>query len=580
MKNHYSILIIFMAQLFSNMYSQSYEEMNIENVTTTPSASRSANFIDVNNDGLDDIYFSNGLSSGQSNFLYINNGNGTFTTIEEDDIVLQNGRSDGVSFADVDNDGDLDCVEVTWGGGGSGNLNYFYRNNGDGSFTHEAGSTIGTVFTYSEMANWIDVNNDQFLDLYITNSEGSLENLYYENQGDGQQINNLPITDDVLPSRSIDWIDYDNDGDSDLFITNESNNNNSLFRNDGVNNFTQIENIAIVQDNNTSAGSSWADIDNDGDFDLFVANWDGENNQLFLNNGGDFVEQINSPIASGGGSSFGSSFGDMNNDGYLDLIVCNSYFGGQNKNFVYMNNGDGTFTQDTSSALANHLGFTFGCAFGDYDNDGWLDIILANTNGENQANSLYHNTGSGNNWIKVLLKGTTSNASAIGAVVRVNAIIDGSPVWQTRRVTAASGYCSQNSFNNHFGLGNANIIDEIVVTWPSGAVESFTNIDINNRYIIEEGTGIFLGINNVGTVPWNISIFPNPASDHIQIKISEPIHSSIYIEIIDLSGRVLFKEYYQTSENIIISKGGISSGEYLLKLTTEENSITKKIIFK
>ena len=279
--------------------AQSFEETTFEDITTTPSASRSANFIDVNGDGWDDIFFTNGPAAGQNNMLYLNNGDGSFTTVNADDIVSDNDRSDGASFADVDNDGDLDAVVVTYGRNGTGKKNYFYRNNGNGTFTYEPDNAIGIPLTYSEMANWIDLNNDQYLDAYITNSVVSTRNLYFENQGNGsfEAVTGLSITSETLASRSINWIDYDGDGDSDLFIANENDANNSLFRNDGPDNFTQITNLAITQNGRNSAGSSWADVDNDGDFDLFVANWDGQSNQLFLNENGTFVEQTSSAIA-------------------------------------------------------------------------------------------------------------------------------------------------------------------------------------------------------------------------------------------------------------------------------------------
>ena len=238
-----------------------------------------------------------------------------------------------------------------------------------------------------------------------------------------------------------------------------------------------------------------------------------------------------------------------------------------------MNNGDGTFTQDTSSALANHIGYTFGGTFGDYDNDGWLDIILANTLGENQANSLFHNTGSGNNWIKILLKGTTSNSSAIGAKVRVNAVIDGSPVMQTRAVTAASGYCSQNSFNNHFGLGDAVQVSEIEVTWPSGMVESFTDIDINKRYMIEEGSGILLGDNNIGADQWDFSIFPNPATDLLNINSETTISQ---IEIYNLLGQLVLSNTDQSTIDISI----VDQGTYFVKAVDEHGNIGSQKVVK
>ena len=559
--------------------SQSFEETTFEDITTTPSASRSANFVDVNGDGWDDIFFTNGPADGQNNMLYINNTDGTFTTITDDDIVLDNDRSDGASFADVDNDGDLDAVVVTYGRNSVGKKNYFYRNNGDGTFEYEPTNAIGIPLTYSEMVNWIDINNDQLLDAYITNSVLSTRNLYFENQGDGsfEAVTGLSITSETLASRSINWIDYDGDGDSDLFVTNEDNATNSLFRNDGPDNFTQITNLAITQNGKNSAGSSWADVDNDGDFDLFVANWDGQTNQLFINENGAFTEQISSAIASETGSSFGSAFADVDNDGDLDLLVCNAYFAGQTTNSLFINDGSGNFTKDTSSSLANHQGNTFGCAFGDYNNDGWLDVILANTLNENQSNSLFKNTGSGNNWIKMRCVGDPSNNSAVGAKVRLRATINGNEVWQTRQIEAASGYCSQNSFTNHFGLGDATNVSEIEIQWPSGEVETFTDVDANNGYLVIEGEGIQLGTKvskKIGHV-----VFPVPAKDILIVNFSEGALNS-KVTIFDLNGRLVKEAIINDTTSIHIDISGLSAGNYILKITNASNITSQKIIIK
>lgn len=512
-------LSVFCLLIHQIAISQSFEETNIQDVTTTPSASRSANFIDVNGDGWDDIFISNGPFGGEANMLYINNQDGTFTTITTDDIVLDFDRSDGASFADVDNDGDLDGFVVTFGQNGVGKKNYFYRNNGNGTFTYEPNIAMGIPLTYSEMATWIDVNNDQNLDLYFTNSVGNLRNLYFENQGDGSfsQVTNLAITDDFLASRSIDWVDYDGDGDFDLFVTNEEAANNSLFRNDGPNNFTQITNLAITLDNYNSVGSSWEDIDNDGDFDLFVANYgtNGEANQLFRNDNGVFTEITNSPVNLAITNSFGSTFGDVDNDGDLDLFVCNAYLPSQTTNFLYINDGNGEFTLDTTSSLSLYQGYTFGAAFGDYDQDGWLDIVLANTQNESQSNALFRNTGTGNNWVKLNCLGTNSNTSAVGAIVKLKATINGESVWQNRKIVSSSGYCSQNSYTVHFGLGDASQIEELIVTWPIGISESFSNLSINESHTLIEGTGI---LNTNEIQPVKIMAYPNPIEDTLTIS--------------------------------------------------------------
>ena len=258
------------------------------------------------------------------------------------------------------------------------------------------------------------------------------------------------------------------DGDQDIFVTNEGNAKNSLYQNEGAGNFTKITGNAIVESIRTSAGSSWADIDNDGDFDLFVANWENQSNELFLNNGdGSFSSVNQGPVVSDGGCSFGSAFADADNDGDLDLFVCNAFCGVEN-NFFYRNLGDGTFEKITSGAPATDNGWTFGCAWGDYNNDGFLDLVLANTKNENQKNALYQNDGNENHWFKLNCEGTSCNRSAIGAVIKIKATIDGNAVWQMRRIEGQSGYCSQNSLNVHFGVGDATLIDSLVVQWPSG----------------------------------------------------------------------------------------------------------------
>ncbi|MBX2826762.1 MAG: VCBS repeat-containing protein [Flavobacteriaceae bacterium] len=552
--------------------AQSFQETSIPDLTTMPSASRSANFIDVNGDGWDDIFISNGPFSGQDNMLYINNQNNTFTTVSTDAIVSDNDRSDGASFADADNDGDLDAFVVTFGASGVGKKNYFYRNNGDGSFNYEPDIAMGIPLTYSEMATWIDANNDQNLDLYFTNSVGSLQNMYFENQGDGsfEQVHSLAITNDVLPSRSIDWIDYDNDGDCDLFITNEEDNTNSLFRNDGTDNFTQIFDSTITLSFRNSAGSSWGDIDNDGDFDLFVANYGttGQANQLYINNNGVFTEDLSSAVAVPSTNSFGSSFADVDNDGDLDLFVCNAFLTGQNTNFLYVNDGNGNFTQDTSSDLANHLGWTFGCAFGDYDNNGWLDIVLANTLSENQTNSLYRNTGSGNNWVKLNCSGIVSNANAVGAKVKVLATINGNQVWQTRKIGASSGYCSQNSYRVHFGLGDATTIEDVLVEWPAGTTERFDEITINATHDIVEGEGSLGNAENNATV---FSISPNPATQELYIRLDQ-FNPEISIRLFSQNGQQIDTEIRDYLDGFKLSVSSLSQGIYFIEILSQNTS--------
>ncbi len=166
------------------------------------------------------------------------------------------------------------------------------------------------------------------------------------------KVTSGPMVNDGGDSRAVNWIDYDNDGDVDLFVTNgpQQGQNNFFYENNGDGTFTKIDTIVIAQDGKASDGSSWGDIDNDGDLDLFVANWWGQPNLLYLNNGDKTFTFIqNSIITTEASHAETGSWGDYNNDGFLDLYVCNS--GGNLKNFLYKNNGDGTFTKINDTFL-------------------------------------------------------------------------------------------------------------------------------------------------------------------------------------------------------------------------------------
>jgi hypothetical protein len=557
------------------LFGQSFEQIYIPGITDVSTSSRSANFIDLNNDGWDDIFFSNGLSTGETNMLYLNNTDGTFTIVTDDDIVEHSIRAVGASFADVDNDGDLDGYVVTWGAGGQPKRNYFYRNNGEGSFQFE--EEVAPNLTYSETASWIDINGDNLLDLYITNSAYSLRNLYFENQGDGSFLErtDLTITNEVKPSRSIDWVDYNGDGDDDLFITNEGNNTNTLYRNDGANQFTKITDLAIVQGNRNSMGSSWADVDNDGDFDLLVTNYE-QANQLFINENGVFVEKTDSEIAAQIFNSFGSTFGDIDNDGDLDLLILNSYNDTHFRNSIFLNDGNGNFIPETNSTLANFEGWTYSAAFGDFNNDGWLDVILANNQDESQENALFKNTGTGKNWVKLKCIGNTSNKAAIGAKVKVKAQINGNLVTQLRKVEATSGYASQNSLTTHFGLGNANEILEVIVQWPSGLNETFAGISLNSEHILVEGNGMMeIGQSSHA----EIKIYPNPVREYLFLESLNPLQ--IYqFKLIHMDGKILYSSEIQNSETHKIDLKSLPTGIYTYHILSQNEGIQQGKIIK
>jgi len=427
----------------------------------------------------------------EANFLYYNNGDGMFTRITNGDIVNEAIHSEGISCGDYNQDNFLDLVV-----GSEPCL--LYQNNGDETFTKITTGDI--VNDPGGFPSWGDYDSDGDLDLVVG---GGGYNSLYKNIGNGI-FNKITYGDIVWnDGNSPCWIDYDNDDDLDLFVANYGD-NNCLYQNNGNGIFIKITTGEVVNDSGAfSSGSSWGDYDNDGDLDLFVANggFDAvENNFLYTNNGdGSFTKITYGDIVNDGGQSNGSSWVDYDNDGDLDLYVTNGGFVlSQHNNFLYDNNGDGTFTKNTTESITIPVEvwyWSLGHSWGDYDNDGDLDLFVANDNGQN--NYLYTNNGNSNNWINLKLLGIQSNTSAIGAKVKVKATINGTETWQLREISGQTGYFSQNSLNVEFGLGDASSIDSIKIEWPSGIVEYYFNTAVNCLYIATENLGLFPLTKNV-----------------------------------------------------------------------------------
>lgn len=448
--------------------------------------SRSANFIDYDNDNDLDLFISNGPQLGQVCFLYNNDGTGTFTRVTGDTLVTTASAFDGATFGDYDNDNDLDAFIATWWL----RLNYFFTNDGDGTFTRVTTGHIATTATYSESGSWADYDADGYLDLYVCQSFGAWQNFLYHNNGDGTftLVTGQPPVTDTYRSRVGAWGDYDNDGDLDLYVTNEANQPKQLYRNDGGGVFTSVAAGTIVTDISEAFSGSWGDYDNDGDLDMFVANAAFQNDQLYRNNGnGTFTSTTGIEPVSDGAPSISSAWGDIDNDGDLDLFVtCGFGLPAGDNNLMYENNGDGTFTAVTTGSPVTEPGWSYGSAFGDIDSDGDLDLAVARCLNANQNNALYKNDGNSNHWITLRLQALISNRSSIGARARIKATIGGIPRWQMQEVSSQPAYSSQNQMDPHFGLGDATLIDSIVVVWPSGLTRILTNVTVDQFLTIEE----------------------------------------------------------------------------------------------
>jgi hypothetical protein len=221
----------------------------------------------------------------------------------------------------------------------------------------------------------------------------------------------------------------------------------------------------------------WGDYDNDGLLDLFVTDSNGVRNRLYHNNGnGAFTNVTSGPMLypPSGGPSYGCAWGDYDNDGYLDLFVVN--YGGNNAlfhnngNALFHNNGNGTFTQVFSGAPVQHSGGG-SCCWVDYDNDGFLDLFLSGGEPGPVPHLLYHNNGNSNAWLEVKCVGTVANRSAIGTKVRVRATIGGKTFWQVRAI-GGEGL----PLVAHLGLGDATNVDTLRIEWPSRTVQEFHDV--------------------------------------------------------------------------------------------------------
>ena len=541
------ITILAITVIFSPFaQAQQFQKVLEGPIISILSGSRSCNFLDFNGDHLQDILITNGKTGGENNLLYLNDGGGNFS-LYEDTMIHDGAPSDGATCADYNNDGFIDAYVANW----YNVSNLLYQNANAPAFDQIGSGAIATDNGYSETASWGDYDQDGYVDLYVTNSAGSKKNFLYRNLGDGsfeKILTGAPVTDAYL-SRCVNWVDYDGDGDQDLFVCNESNVKNNLYQNDGNGAFTKILTGPLVADNLSSMSSSWADYDNDGDFDVFIANYE-QGNQLFSNDGlGNFT------LTPGiwdleVGCSFSSSFGDYDNDGFLDLFITNGFCSPNIPNFLYRNLGNGTFEKITTEQMAIDLGNSYGCAWGDVQNDGFLDLIVANWQQEAQGNDFYKNLGNGNGWVEIELEGVISNKSAIGAVVRCLATINGQSVWQTREISAQTGYCSQNSLVAHFGLGDATQIDNLEIRWPSGIEQLFVNLPVNTFYSVIEGLSIgSLGLEAPPVNQGQMIAFPNPTDLQLTVQIPCNEGETIELTLMNDQGKILVKKQITASSN-------------------------------
>src|ERR1041385_4511513 len=425
-------------------------------IVTDSYESGGGSWVDVNRDGYLDLFVAHGNLSNQNNSLYLNDRHGGYIKVRTGAINNDGGSSIGSTWGDFNNDGKSDCFVTNRANFG----NFLYLGNGDSTFTKISTGSVVTDRANSNSSSWVDLDGDGLLDLYVVNFQGN--DYFYHNNGapnfDFTRIDSiLPAGDGGNCSIAGIWADMNNDRRPDLFVGNAGSQNDALYINNGNFQFTRV----VISDGKSTLGASWGDYDNDGNPDLVVANYSNGGNILYHNSGPPSYSLdpvAGSAISANAGNCVGTAWGDYNNDGYLDLFIGND----GSTSFLYLNDGppNYTFTRISTGDPVTRIGNSFGCVWVDYDDDGFLDLFVANR--LNEHNFLYHNGGNLNHWIEFNLSGTASNRTAIGAKVMIKATINGSSFWQLREVPAQTGYNSQN-LTLHFGLGDAVSVDSIRV---------------------------------------------------------------------------------------------------------------------
>jgi enediyne biosynthesis protein E4 len=494
-----------------------------------------ASWADYDHDGYVDVITLGHIQNltGSISQLWHNNGNGTFTDVTyQAGLDPHNGDAHGAVWADFDGDGWVDLY-VAKGTEKSEVVNYndLWRNNGDGTFTNIRDSAgVEGLGHRNRGANAVDYDNDSDLDILATSFQrpttGGGENLLYRNNGD------LTFTDvaaeagiqrPLIENRMAAWADFDGDGWMDVFITHSS----GLYKNNGDGTFTDVTVAAgIIDGSDDVQGGAWGDYDNDGYPDLYLTlgveggggGADGPMqgidrlmrspltieeeevpaiplapqippqlpNILYHNNGdGTFTDVTTESGTSNVNGALGVVWEDYDNDGYLDLYIVNTEFA-STPNRLFRNNGDGTFTDMASEAGVEAKtpgdGRGSDASFFDYNNDGFPDLFVNNGAGTSVGDyMLFRNNGNSNRWLKVVLKGRQSNRSGIGAKV----VLTAGGQTQFREYTGQH-YMGQNYVPIHFGLGQAAIVDSLTIKWPSGVTRTLHNIAVNQTITIRE----------------------------------------------------------------------------------------------
>lgn len=502
--------------------------------------------VDMNGDNLDDYVRIAGSGVG----IDYQNADGSFTS-QFYSMGISNPPTWSVAAGDMDGDGFTDLVL-----GNGTRVSFLWANSTDGinitSFTEDDSDN---TYIFSQRSNVVDIDLDGDLDAFVCHDVD--ESHPYRNDG-GRNMTmdqNFVVTLDRPGNYQSLWVDYDNDGDLDMFMTKcrggaspgDVNRDNAMYTNNGDGTFTENGLDIGMRDNAQSWSTVFQDFDNDGDFDAFIVNHT-DQNRLMINDGnGNFTDQIaGSGIAAGDLGAWENQAADFDNNGFVDI------FSELNRE-LYLNQGDGTF-------LGYDLPFDEG-GIGDMNNDGFLDVV--------RNNDLWINDGNDNNWVKMKLIGTESNIQGIGARIEIY----GEWGIQIREIRSGTGFSHMSSLTGHFGLGAAESIEKIIIKWPNGITDQYLDPDINVMHVYTEGEAI------LGTTDFQISgvqAYPNPALERLNFTLDNLGDTTV--AVYDINGKQVLNTLIDSGNGINVA--GLKAGVYFASLVIENKPVSLKFVKK
>ncbi|MBT7593527.1 MAG: hypothetical protein HN559_01410, partial [Gemmatimonadetes bacterium] len=487
-----------------------------------------AAWADYDRDGDLDLYVSNGATAGDAaNVLYRNDGDTGFTDVALASGVADDGNGTAAVFADFNSDGWEDLFISKGGFNTQGQANRLFHNNHDGTFADVSAAAGLDVVLSSYSAAAGDYDQDGYTDLYVSQFRGQ-PNQLYRNDGNGG-FEEVGIGSGIVSffnygGSAASFADYDADGDVDLYAS-IFGTFDRFYADVGAAQFG----VSEVGNEGDAVGITSGDYDNDGDLDVYVINQSRRStlsrNDLETSAFVDVGEESGTENLALGA---GCAFGDFDADGDLDLFVVN----GGSADRVFMNRGDGSFVDMAAAFGMADTSWAWAVTLADYDNDGDLDVYVVN---ERSANRLYDNRSNHNNWLQVGLRGVESNTEALSARLQLYA---GERAW-TRVVNATSGM-SHSSRVVHFGLGQTTRLDSLLVQWPRGLTERFVDVPVNSRLAVVEGQVLTAVQETTGDVPGAFALasnFPNPFNAETSIHYKVGVAGMVRLEVFNTLGQ-------------------------------------------